>query len=690
MEQAAWRNSSHSSSVVQTQMATPPITNPPCHGVTGPISCAPPSPGDLELTDKLDLTLKKMGIYEEEEDLTRRMEVLDTMNTLVKKWVRDLCISKNMPENIADTVGGQIRTFGSYRLGVHSKGADIDTLCIAPRNVERSDFFTSFFELLKQTPGVTDIRKIEEAFVPVIKFKLQGIELDMTFARLAFKEIPDDFDLSDDNILKNLDAKCVRSLNGCRVTDEILRLVPNRESFRLALRAIRVWAKRQGIYSNVLGYLGGVSWSMLVARVCQLYPNACAATIVLKFFMVFSQWDWPHPVLLKAQENTNLGFPVWDPRVNVADRYHLMPIITPAYPQQNSTFNVSRSTRTVMTKAFKEGLEIAKVIFTNQCSWDQLFEPINFFAKYKHFIVLIVSSLTPEDQLEWHGMVESKIRHLIATLERNEHIELPHVNMYSYPPPDKNKEKTCSMWFIGLEFAKVENLNIDLTYDIQQFSRHVSQSSRMRDGMRMEAKYVKKRQLTDYLPDLVLPKTNRRTTSSSSLNASRTSSSSLSLPTSPPSQATMTPNGDVPPSSPLRSGGDAVMTDASENSCEVPDAASTVAASLVLNAANLSSPSRKRGQQDSEGDSGGSMNSSQSAMAGVPQDTVLKNSGSIEEETMEKEQESKRARFGSPARAAVPFSSNLPHSSSIDFSNKPPRVVASTVPTSEGSTVVSL
>jgi len=49
----------------------------------------------------------------------------------------------------------------------------------------------------------------------------------------------------------------------------------------------------KGIYSNALGFLGGVSWAMLVARVCQLYPNAASATLVLKFFLVFSKW-WVH------------------------------------------------------------------------------------------------------------------------------------------------------------------------------------------------------------------------------------------------------------------------------------------------------------------------------------------------------------------------------------------------------------
>jgi len=50
--------------------------------------------------------------------------------------------------------------------------------------------------------------------VPVIKLEYDGIELDMLFARLSYSTIPEDLDLRDDSILKNLDQKCVRSLNG--------------------------------------------------------------------------------------------------------------------------------------------------------------------------------------------------------------------------------------------------------------------------------------------------------------------------------------------------------------------------------------------------------------------------------------------------------------------------------------------
>ena len=67
--------------------------------------------------------------------------------------------------------------------------------------------------------------------------------MDLLFARLALAVIPSNLNLLDKTLLRNLDQRCVRSLNGCRVTDAILSLVPKQESFRIALRAIKLWAK---------------------------------------------------------------------------------------------------------------------------------------------------------------------------------------------------------------------------------------------------------------------------------------------------------------------------------------------------------------------------------------------------------------------------------------------------------------
>jgi poly(A) polymerase len=319
-------------------------------------------------------------------------------------------------------------------------GGDIDTLLIAPRHIDRRDFFTSFVDVLRRQPEVCDLRAIEEAFVPVIKLTFDGIELDMLFARLSLSSIPDTLDLKDDKLLLNLDQHSVRSLNGCRVADEILDLVPNHETFKSTLRVIKLWAKKCGLYSNTLGFFGGITWALLVARICQLYPNAAAATLVHKFFLVYFHWEWPTPVLLKPVNDAHYGFTVWDPVVNLHDRRHLMPIITPAYPQQNSTHNVTQSTQKLIVQEIKRGLEILNKIMTSKAEWTQLFTGIPFFQRYKHYIILLLTASDQNQLLEWKGLVEAKIRLLIGNLERNQHIDIAHVSSDKYTPDETDNE----------------------------------------------------------------------------------------------------------------------------------------------------------------------------------------------------------------------------------------------------------
>lgn len=586
---------------------------PAYYGITSPISLETPTPHDAMLSNQLEEYLKSCNVYETPEELQSRLEVLRKLNLIVKDWVKNLALEKLGPE-VAETVGGKVFTFGSFRLGVHTKGADIDALCVAPRHVQRADFFGSFLEILREQPEVSDIYPIPEAFVPVIKMKFDSIEIDLLFGRLALKEVPDNLTLDDDKILKNLSTECVRSLNGCRVTDEILKLVPSPETFRLTLRAIKLWAKRHGIYSNVLGYLGGVSWAMLVARTCQLYPNAAASTLVGKFFLVFSKWRWPNPVLLKstdmnaelaAEGLSHLQDIVWDPRTNVSDRFHQMPIITPAFPQQNSTFNVSKSTRHVMFMKFKEGLTISNDILVGTSGWEKLFLPPNFFILYKHYIVLVCSADSKEDQLTWAGLIESKIRNLVGSFERNPGIQLVHVNTKAFPsqsgviideddptPPDaqlrrmlnpeepeKPQEESqpasesgstaegggtpppateggdsdvpmtngvsgsvdddiaielesiaprqppveCT-WFMGLELNKGDSQvrNINLTSDIQVFTenviRYASFSNIYKDSMKLEARYVRRKDLAQFVPPAILNKGVSKRSSTGSLS----------------------------------------------------------------------------------------------------------------------------------------------------------------------------
>ena len=89
--------------------------------------------------------------------------------------------------------------------------------------------------------------------MPIIKCVFSGVEIDLLFARLNLSSVPDNLSLQDDGLLRNLDERCVRSMNGSRVTDEILRLVPDVNVFREALRTVKLWAKRKLRYDAALG-----------------------------------------------------------------------------------------------------------------------------------------------------------------------------------------------------------------------------------------------------------------------------------------------------------------------------------------------------------------------------------------------------------------------------------------------------
>uniref|UniRef100_A0A8C6U5G0 polynucleotide adenylyltransferase n=1 Tax=Neogobius melanostomus TaxID=47308 RepID=A0A8C6U5G0_9GOBI len=206
--------------------------------------------------------------------------VINYLKSLYKEWLTEIFFIMNVPILVQDCV--MVLPFGSFALGLNTKGSDLDLLCVGPDFIERQQFFTSFVKKLKAVDGV-----IDNAFVPVIELTCYGIEVNKQ-TRISL--YPTNLNLSDCIYLCNMDIQSARSLQGYRVTKQILHLIQNVHTFRGALTTIKLWAKSRNIYSNKLGFLGGVSWAILVARICQMYPNATAARVVARFFKVYSMW----------------------------------------------------------------------------------------------------------------------------------------------------------------------------------------------------------------------------------------------------------------------------------------------------------------------------------------------------------------------------------------------------------------
>ena len=106
-------------------------------------------------------------------------------------------------------------------------------------------------------------------------------------------------------------------------------------------------------------------------------------------------------------------------QVYAGDRFHLMPIITPAYPSMCATHNVTLSTKTVIVRELERGGDITDKIFTGQLQWKDLFAKHTFFTDdYKYYLSIIAASRTKDAQTIWSGLVESKVRLLVSNLEQ--------------------------------------------------------------------------------------------------------------------------------------------------------------------------------------------------------------------------------------------------------------------------------
>lgn len=252
-------------------------------------------------------------------DNLSRNTVLASLQSITEEFVKAVSRAQGKSETAINGAGGRIFTYGSFRLGVYGPGSDIDTLVVAPQNVSREDFFEYYPDILvKMAPpgAIEELTPVVDAFVPIIKFEYSGISIDLIFCSLELHSIPKTQSLKGFDVLRGLDDRGLRSVNGTRVTDEILELVPQPAVFRTALRGIKLWAQRRAIYANIMGFPGGVAWAMLVARVCQLYPMATSSTIMQSFFRIMEKWPWPQPVLLKRIEDGPYKVRVWNPKAN--------------------------------------------------------------------------------------------------------------------------------------------------------------------------------------------------------------------------------------------------------------------------------------------------------------------------------------------------------------------------------------
>ncbi|RHX97556.1 hypothetical protein DYB25_000252 [Aphanomyces astaci] len=433
---------------------------------------SPTVPVDVVANSALTAFVDAMAPKDSVAGRRHKQTVLRALSTLVASWVKRVGVERGLsPEHIALT-SGALFAAGSYRLAIDDPSSDIDTVAVAPWHVTHADFFGSFVDLLRSCPAVSSLTPVSNAFVPLLALVYDNVALDVLFARVPMPTVLPSQDIDSDYILAGVDPASIKSLNAPRVSTLLLRLVPQPAVFRAVARAIRAWAKARGIYSSKWGYLGGVSWTILVAFVCQMYPQETdCESVFVRFFHVMSEWAWPQPVMLNVLYDAGLGLESWDPRLNVFDRTHLMPIITPAYPPMNSAVQVSHTTFKVMYDELWRARHFADLAAhaandadVKRAKWVDLFAPTNFFVRYDVYLGLSYSANTRDDMCIWSKFVHSRVRKLVDGLQHVEGMCNVHALPTHFPHPVGNSspdggeggsDGQClhrESVFIGLEF----------------------------------------------------------------------------------------------------------------------------------------------------------------------------------------------------------------------------------------------
>ncbi|XWS53489.1 hypothetical protein CRYUN_Cryun10bG0005600 [Craigia yunnanensis] len=344
---------------------------------------------------------------EEEE---KRKNVIEKLKKIVMAWVKRVAWQRRLPKQEIAASSATILTYGSYGLGVHGSESDIDALCVAPYFATMAeDFFIVLYNMLKIRTEVSEIHCVKDAKVPLMRFKFDGISMDLPYAQLEVLAVPENVDIFNPSFLRGIDETGWKSLSGVRANKQICQLVPNLEKFQSLLRCVKLWAKRRGVYGNLNGFLGGVHLAILAAFVCQCDPNASLSALISNFFKTFAFWSWSTPVV--PQDG------MCQPTVNPTETRLFMPIQLPCSPYEYCHSNITESTFYKIRAEFLQGHNLTKILLKSDFDWHDILEPFLYTKKYTRFVKNFLSASKQDELGNWVGWIKSCFRCLLFKLE---------------------------------------------------------------------------------------------------------------------------------------------------------------------------------------------------------------------------------------------------------------------------------
>lgn len=119
---------------------------------------------------------------------------------------------------------------------------------------------------------------------------------------------------------------------------------------------------RRGLYSVNAGYFSGITLSVMVAKLCQEFPDLHASCIVYKFFDRYANSDWREHVQLNLMKGNQGHKNLTSSNITALNRISndLMVVLVPIDQIKNTSYKVSQYTFDTICTELRRALGIIK------------------------------------------------------------------------------------------------------------------------------------------------------------------------------------------------------------------------------------------------------------------------------------------------------------------------------------------
>ncbi|MFJ3529217.1 poly(A) polymerase [Streptomyces sp. NPDC090132] len=229
--------------------------------------------------------------------------------------------------------GARVHVVGSRRMGCALPDADLDLVAALPGAPAPAELRQ---RLAAALPEARDVREVTGARVPGLRFRLDGLSIDLvTVATGSLSPA--------DAVAHRAELGEAAAIALSAVSDAAAVLAaaePHGAAFEALARDAKAWARARGLGSAPCGGLPGLAWALLAARTAHESGDLPPLVLLRHFFATWAAWDWDEPVGGAAAT----GDPVT--------------VLTPTAPVRSCTTQVSAAGRDLLAAELYRAWEI--------------------------------------------------------------------------------------------------------------------------------------------------------------------------------------------------------------------------------------------------------------------------------------------------------------------------------------------